>query len=719
LAVSRDNTGKIRDMSDRPATVLLIEDNPGDARLIRQMLAEGGDTRVQLECVDRLSTGLERLVEGGIDIVLLDLGLPDSQGFDTFTKTYAQASGLPIVVLSGLTDEQLAIKTVQEGAQDYLVKGHLDSHALVRTIRYAIERKRAEELLRESETQVRKLFEAIPDSILVHDDEGTILHINEIGAEQLEWSAKDLVGRNLCDIVTPESRASIADHIKETHEVGWCRFETTYVSRSGWQIMVEVNDRPIKFDKEKAILRVAHDITERKLAEEKLRLSEEKYRLVVENAKEAIIITQDVKLVFVNRAGEDMIGYSGEILTSKPFTDFIHPDDRNMVVDHHIRRIKGEEVAPVYSFRVISQDGTVKWVELNAAVIQWKERPATLNFLNDITERKQAEEALKKSVQLLRDTGEMAKVGGWELDLSTKEVSWTEEVGRIHGVEPGYKPMLEEALNFYAPESRPALEAVLKKAAETGEPYDLELLFIPSGSKDKIWVRSLGKAVYSGGKIVKLAGTFQNIDKYKKAEEELQRSYHKLRESLIATVNTLASTVEMKDPYTAGHQRRVTILACAIAEEMGLTEEQFDGLRMAGLIHDIGKINVPAEILNKSGRISDTEFNIIKIHPQTGYNLLREIEFPWPVAQIVLQHHERLDGSGYPQGLKKEEIMLEARILAVADVVEAMASHRPYRPAHSIAVALEKITKNRGIIYDPEVVDTCARIFTEKGFTFE
>jgi len=152
---------------------------------------------------------------------------------------------------------------------------------------------------------------------------------------------------------------------------------------------------------------------------------------------------------------------------------------------------------------------------------------------------------------------------------------------------------------------------------------------------------------------------------------------------------------------------------------MGLTEEQFDGLRMAGLIHDIGKINVPAEILNKSGRISDTEFNIIKIHPQAGYNLLREIEFPWPVAQIVLQHHERLDGSGYPQGLRGEEIMLEARILAVADVVEAMASHRPYRPAHSIAVALEKIAKNRGIIYDPEVVDTCARVFTEKGFTFE
>jgi putative nucleotidyltransferase with HDIG domain len=254
----------------------------------------------------------------------------------------------------------------------------------------------------------------------------------------------------------------------------------------------------------------------------------------------------------------------------------------------------------------------------------------------------------------------------------------------------------------------------------TGEPtkeFDWQIIR-KDGSKRYIEV-SISLRKDSSGKPIGFRGVARDITERKQAQEELQRSYHKLRETLITTVNTLASTVEMKDPYTAGHQRRVTILACAIAEEMGLTEEQFDGLRMAGLIHDIGKITVPAEILNKSGRISDTEFNIIKTHPQAGYKVLKEIEFPWPVAQIVLQHHERLDGSGYPQGLKKEEIMLEARILAVADVVEAMASHRPYRPAHSIAVALEKITKNRGIIYDPEVVDICTRVFTEKGFKFE
>jgi len=185
---------------------------------------------------------------------------------------------------------------------------------------------------------------------------------------------------------------------------------------------------------------------------------------------------------------------------------------------------------------------------------------------------------------------------------------------------------------------------------------------------------------------------------------------------LITTVNTLASTVEMRDPYTAGHQRRVTILACAIAEEMGLTEEQFDGLRLAGLIHDIGKITVPAEILNKPGRISELELNIIKTHPEAGYKVLKEIAFPWPVARIVLQHHERLNGSGYPQGLKDGEIMLEAKILAVADVVEAMASHRPYRPALGIEAALHEITMNKGILYDPDVTDICAQLFTVKGF---
>ena len=175
----------------------------------------------------------------------------------------------------------------------------------------------------------------------------------------------------------------------------------------------------------------------------------------------------------------------------------------------------------------------------------------------------------------------------------------------------------------------------------------------------------------------------------------------------------------MRDPYTAGHQRRVTQLAHAIANEMGLPEERIEGIRMAGLIHDLGKINVPAEILSKPGTLTELEYGLIQMHPQIGHDVLKTIDFPWPVAQTVLQHHERMNGSGYPQGLSGEDVLLEARILGVADVVEAMASHRPYRPPRGIDKALQEISQNRGILYDPEVVDICLKLFIEKGFTFE
>jgi len=204
----------------------------------------------------------------------------------------------------------------------------------------------------------------------------------------------------------------------------------------------------------------------------------------------------------------------------------------------------------------------------------------------------------------------------------------------------------------------------------------------------------------------------------KRVEEHLRKSMEKLKNSLNGIIQAMALAVEMRDPLTAGHQRRVAELACAIAREMGLPEERIEAIRMAGMIHDLGKISVPAEILTKSApsRLTEAEFALIKNHPQVGYEILKEIEFPYPIAQIVLQHHERVNGSGYPQGLKGDQIMLEAKIIAVADVVEAMASHRPYRPALGIEAALNEISQNKGVLYDPDVVEACLKLFKEGKF---
>ncbi len=205
----------------------------------------------------------------------------------------------------------------------------------------------------------------------------------------------------------------------------------------------------------------------------------------------------------------------------------------------------------------------------------------------------------------------------------------------------------------------------------------------------------------------------------RKKEKERKQTFAKLQKSLEGTINALASAMDKRDPYTAGHQQRVAKLARVIAEEMGLSKDEIHGIRIAGMIHDIGKISVPAEILVRPGRLTDIEFSIIKTHSQVGYDILKDIDFPWPVAEIVLQHHERMDGSGYPQGLSGEKIILGARLMAVADVVEAMSSHRPYRPAFPVEKALEEISQNRGILYDAEVVDTCLKLFKEKRFRFD
>lgn len=254
---------------------------------------------------------------------------------------------------------------------------------------------------------------------------------------------------------------------------------------------------------------------------------------------------------------------------------------------------------------------------------------------------------------------------------------------------------------------------------------DIPVIFVSAVSEtgEKVQGFELGAVdfvtkPYQREELLARVRTHLEVDRLRNHLEELvQERTRELRDNLLDFVTAIGATIEVRDPYTAGHQRRVAHLATAIARELQLTENQIIGLRLASVVHDIGKIKVPAEILSKPGRLDEIEFDLIKRHPVTGHEILKSINFPWPIAEAVLQHHERLDGSGYPSGLKDEEILPEAKIVAVADVVEAMVSHRPYRAGLGVDAAMEEITRNRGVIYDALVVDVCVKLFREQGYT--
>ena len=262
------------------------------------------------------------------------------------------------------------------------------------------------------------------------------------------------------------------------------------------------------------------------------------------------------------------------------------------------------------------------------------------------------------------------------------------------------------------PDDRERTKATIEARLKDGGLYDLDHR-MRTKSGEYSWFHARGQVVFDeDGNPIRMIGSTTDVTERKLTEE-------RLHQTLQGVIEALGQTTETRDLYTSSHQKRVTQLSTAIAREMKLSEEQIEGIRVAGLLHDIGKLSIPAEILSKPSQLSEIEYALFKAHPRVAYDILKSIDFPWPVAQIVLQHHERMDGSGYPQELKGEEILVEARILAVADVVEAMASHRPYRPALGIDKALEEIAQNKEALYDPVVVDTCLRLFDEKKFSFE
>ena len=571
------------------------------------------------------------------------------------------------------------------------------------------ERQAAAAALRRSEERNRTILRTAMDGFWRVDLQGRLLEVNEAYCRMSGYREEELLGMSISDLEVIETPADITAHMQKIILQGEERFETRHRRKNGSIFEVEISVQYKSLEKDQMFVFI-RDITERQGAVAALRESEERFRVVFEKAPIGIMHYDQTSTVTECNA---------------KFVEIIGAPKEKFIGFNMIRQLRDEQMRKAV---IASLDGQVGFYEGNySSVTAGKLTPVRaiyqpifspeglisggITIFEDITERQRAVSELKLKENLL--------------DSASDSIF-------LHDLEGNFLYMNEAAYitRWYAKEELLSLGAwalATPEAAVYQDDIRRELwangeLIFESEHRRKdgsiIPVEIFARVLIVEGQEMILS-IARDITERHRAEEALKESLARTTEVQDGTIEALAALSEARDPYTAGHQRRVTRLACAVARELGLPADRVAGLRVIGLLHDMGKISVPAEILSKPGKLSDTEFAIIKSHAQAGYEIVKEIRFPWPVAEVILQHHERLDGSGYPQGLQGDEIVLDAKILAVADVVEAMASHRPYRPAWGIELALEEIAQKKGVLYDPEVVDACLKLFAEKGFQFD
>lgn len=474
------------------------------------------------------------------------------------------------------------------------------------------------------------------------------------------------------------------------------------------------------------ILRLRRRIEELENSEKRLKQSEyelhdsrKQYRTLVETLQEGLVIADsEENIVFANKAFSVICQYSHSEIVEMNWKDILPEEELQKLLNETAKRGKG--ISSLYEIYLRRRDNKLRRVSISAVPCLNRdgELESSIALILDITERKKAEKILRNSEEKYRTLTENINIGVYRNSVGPK--------GEFIEANPaiikmfGYKNK-EDFLSIKVSD--------LYENSEDRRIFNSRMLSFSSVRDEELRLRKKNGIMFYGsvsavavkdeqGRIKYYDGVIEDITERKRSDE-IKRSFKDLRRTLEGTVHALAVTAETTDPYTAGHQYRVSSLACAIARKMGLPEKQIEGIRIAGILHDIGKIYVPPAILNRPGKLVEIEFSLIRAHPSVGYNILKSIDFPWPIAEAVLQHHERLDGSGYPKGLKSEGIILEAKILGVADVVEAMSSHRPYRPAIGRDISINEISRNKGILFDADVVEACIKVLVEDEFEFE
>ncbi len=568
--------------------ILLVEDNPGDRRLIREYIRSTSLREATLREVDSGEEALEILEKERFHVLLLDLGLPTSQGLGTLQIFRTFAKKLSLVVLTGLEDQEMATLALKMGAQDYLYKDQCTSDLLEKTLRYSLERKSSQDRIMETEHKYRMLFENMMEG---------------------------------------------------------CFF-----------------------------FRISRN------SEENLHLN----------------------LLDANAAGEKMLDFSfsrqPNASLEKVFSCF-PPEHLQRICE--VARTKNTDSFEVFcpSRKKIFHMALFCVNSFLACILQ------------DITKEYTYKDHLEKQTARLHQLFQHAPVGIVESGNDGKIEKMNLAFQRIFGLFSEKAPLkIQEFMPSPTEEIQASEEnmSFIEGYSSYGENQDLYIRY----STIPIRFQENTTGYYNMFEDISLGKKAKDL--LKESHRELKQQYVKLQHSWAQTIEILTRISEATDPYTAGHQKRVAKIAHLLAKALGFSPEEQEWIRMAASIHDIGKIKVPKDILSKPGELSDLEFRFIRLHSQCGYDMLKDLDFPLPLGEIIYQHHERLDGSGYPRGLKGESILIHARIISVADVLEAMSSHRPYRPKLGVHAALEELRKNSGTLYDSRVVRTCVSLM-EKG----
>jgi len=704
---------------EEKARILIVDDDESVRRSLSLILEKKG---YQVEAAGTGKEALERAQKKSFSVALVDIKLPDADGIELVALLKEAHPETEAVIVTGHASLDTSVQAVDKGVFAYLIKP-LNMDEVLQKVQDIVsrqhlvqEKQRAEAALRERVKELTCLFSVNHEMQTQQSIETLCYYVIQSLIPAMQFP----------DIAVPVIELNGERFITKRYSDGLSHGLHAEI-RSGEKALGQLSvyyteDKPFQIPEEQDLLNtIGEDLglwLERKQAEEALEKERNLLRTVIDNLPDTIYAKDtENRYVVCNIAQahsvaaeitpDDVVGKTDVELYPKELAVEYRANDETVIRTGQ-RLLNKEE-------RGVDLGGNEVWLLSTKVPLRDAagEIAGLVGISRDITGRRQAEQKVQQLNQYLESIVDNANVWLDVVDKDTNIVLWNKAAEEISGYSRDEVVGRARVWEWLYPDETYRREVLDAAVIYGRESYvDDETSIRTKDGQTKVISWNERPLLDEGGKLVGSIAIGRDVTAQKRAADKLQRA-------LEGTIQAIGLTTETRDPYTAGHQRRVTLLASAIAREMGLSEEQVESIRVAGLVHDIGKMSVPAEILSKPSKLTEIEFGLIKAHPQVAYDILATIEFPWPIAQIVLQHHERMDGSGYPQGLKGEEIVLEARILAVADVVEAMASHRPYRPALGVEKSLEEICDNKDKLYDSGVVDACVQLFSEGRFEFE